>query len=86
MNPVSHVYGPLVWNVGIFRDARREYGKLVLELADGTVRVMNYKNWDGTVQITEQKIFTLKSGVPILIATWGGYDPTKWFCDVRSIV
>ncbi len=83
---MSHVSGPLKWNTAVFRRARKEPNKLILELADGTVRVMNYQNWDGTVQTTEQKAFSLKPGAPIRVATWADYDPTKWFCDVDEIV
>lgn len=82
---MSHVYPPLVWSEGVFRAARKESDKLILELADGTVRYMNYQNWNETVQTTEARVFKLQPGAAIAIATWGGYDPTKWFCDVKTI-
>jgi hypothetical protein len=66
--------------------AYREPTKLILELADGTVRHMNYENWGSTVQLTEQKVFSLRAGTPIRIATWLDYDPAKWFCDVEEMV
>lgn len=46
---------------------------------------MNYKNWDGTVEITAQKVLSLSKGAPIKIATWNGYDQNKWFCDVEPV-
>jgi hypothetical protein len=83
---MSHVSGPLQWNTAIFRGARKEASKLILELADGTVRVMNYQNWHETIQTTEKKAFSLKPGTPIRVATWAAYDSNKWFCDVEEIV
>lgn len=66
--------------------AYKEQNKLVIELADGTVRQMNYENWGSTAELTEQKVFSLLAGTPIRIATWLDYDPGKWFCDVEEIV
>lgn len=80
---MSHVSGSLEWNLAVFRNARKESNQLILELADGSSRFMKYENWDGTVERTEKKIFSLKPGAAIRVATWGGWDSSKWFCDVE---
>lgn len=80
---MSHVSKPLEWNCAVFKKVHNESNQLILELADGSRRVMNRQNWDGTVQQTERKISSLKPGTAIRIATWGGWDSSKWFCDVE---
>lgn len=82
---MSHVTGQLKWTRAVFRKARRESEQLVLELSDGSERFMNYKNWDGTVQITANKLFSLVAGAPIKFATWEDYSVDKWFCDVEEL-
>mgnify|MGYP003479081832 FL=1 len=79
---MTHVSGKLEWNKGVFRGGRIE-GKLILELADGTERVMNYENWGKTARITTKKVLELEPGAGIEYATWGEYDSKKWFSDVR---
>lgn len=82
---MSHVTGQLKWTRAIFSKARKESDHLVLELADGSKRVMNFKNWDGTVQTTARKLFSLVAGAPIKFATWGNYSVDSWFCDVEEL-
>lgn len=82
---MTHVTGPLVWNEGIFTRMRRGPTQLALELSDGSVRHMNYKNWNGTTVTTANKLNSLKPGAAIRIATWRNYDPMKWFCDVEEV-
>lgn len=79
------------WSDGVFgfRGMRvePEPQQLILELEDGTERVMNYRNWEGDVYATEQKLRALRPGVKIRIATWrsANYSPDKWFCDVEQV-
>jgi hypothetical protein len=81
---MSHVSDPKEWTKGVFRGARIE-GNLILELADGTERVMKYERWGKTALITTQEVLGLTPGTPIEFATWRDYDPNEWFCDVRKI-
>lgn len=81
---MTHVRPPVTWSGPFtFKAARKVGDKLVIDLADGTSRSMNYENWDGTVDKTEEKVFALAAGTSIEVGTWKSFDTTKWFCDVR---
>jgi len=79
---MSHIVGTLEWNEAVLVGSRIEGNQLVLELADGTTRHMNVKNWEASNRITADKASAIKSGTRVKIATWNGYDASKWFCDV----
>lgn len=79
---MSHIVGTLEWNEAVLLGSRIERNQLVLELADGTTRHMNVKNWEASNRITANKVSAIKSGARVKIATWNGYDASKWFCDV----
>jgi hypothetical protein len=79
---MSHIVGTLGWSEAVLMGSRIEGNQLVLELADGTTRHMNVKNWEASNRITANKASAIKSGTRVRIAAWNGYDASKWFCDV----
>lgn len=82
---MSHVTGSLVWHEGVYAKSHLEADRLVLTLDDGTCRYMNFENWGKTTLITQEKLRALKPGAAIRIATWNGYNPREWFCDVEEV-
>jgi hypothetical protein len=84
---MPHVWNQSVWTKGVFQGARKEPAskptELILELADGTERVMNL-NWKGAA-LTERKVSALRPGASIRIASWAGWSASEWFCDVEEI-
>jgi len=80
---MSHIVGSLEWNDAVLVRSYLKANQLVLELADGSTRQMNVKNWEQSNRITAAKAGAIKSGSKIRIATWNGYDAGKWFCDIE---
>ena len=76
-------------DIFVFRSMRVESvpRQLILELDDGTERMMNYHNWEDDFADTEKKLYALKPGERIRIETWrtDKYSPQNWFCDVEKI-
>jgi hypothetical protein len=83
---MTHIWGPIRWTRAVFLSAHKDWStnppQLIIELSIGR-RSMN-SDWEG-FDATELKVFELKSGSAVEYATWGTYDPQKWFCDVRGL-
>jgi len=80
---MSHIVGTLAWNEAVLVSSKIDGNQLVLQLADGTTRHMNVKNWEASNLITAKKANAIKRGTKVKIATWNGYDAAKWFCDIE---
>jgi hypothetical protein len=85
---MSHIRQPLVWTQGIFDSFNYDepQSQLNLKLLDGSFRKMNIENWHESIELTHIKLRETKRGTPINIATWGGYDPDAWFCDINPVI
>jgi hypothetical protein len=79
---MSHISGNLTWNEEVLISHIELGSTLVITLADGTERKMNYKNWQQSYLITLDKLQNIKSGSKVKIATWEAYNPEIWFCDI----
>lgn len=80
---MTHIDGKVEWWGAIFERYLPENGKLILTLSDGKSRTMN--DWGEDSDITKVKLANLKKGDLISVATWGGWNKEKWFCDVKKI-
>lgn len=81
---MSHISEPLFWTEGFLVEFGRENDQLMIKLSDGTKRYMNFENWGDSVLITEKKLAKIGKNREIKIATWGGYDSGRWFCDIEE--
>jgi hypothetical protein len=81
---MTHIRGPKEWCDAIFKSFIREKsGALTLTLSDNSIRTMN--DWNEDTKVTEKNLENLKMGDVIRVATWGGWNKQKWFCDVEKI-
>lgn len=81
----SHVRGNLVWFEAIVTSFWERQDALFIGLEDGTSRRMNRENWEETYEITRHQMLDIVPGRTFMIATWGGYDEHKWFCDLKPV-
>lgn len=81
---MTHISGNLIWSDAIYEKHERTASQITMTLSDGTIRYMNFKNWDMDAEETYRKLEKLTSKQKILFATWGGYDEKIWFCDVKA--
>lgn len=81
----SHVRGDLVWSERIVTSFWENQDALFIGLKDGTSRRMNRENWQETYEITRHQMLEIVPGRAHMVATWGGYDERKWFCDLKPM-
>lgn len=81
---MTHIRGHKEWWEAVFKSYKKEKsGELKLTLIDNSIRMMN--DWSEDTKVTEENLKTLKTGDVIKVATWGGWNKEKWFCDVEKI-
>lgn len=82
---MSHISGKLTWNEEVIKDYNESTSALTITLSDSTQRTMNFHNWEKSYPITKEKLFKIKKGSKVKIATWEDWDPRLWFCDVETL-
>lgn len=84
---MSHISGKLTWNEVVIEDFKEtpSASALIITLSDSTQRTMNFHNWEKSYLITKEKLFKIKKGSKVKIATWEDWDPGLWFCDVETL-